>query len=361
MDARAFGELVSAQGPFVSVHFDDSHRTEDAGKQLRLRVKDITTALEEQKADAETVDAVVRAIEDAPPPVGESGRSLIAAGGEVLVDHRLAGPPPALEARHSALPYLVPLASHEAQRPPHVVVVADAVGADITRYGRDGAHSETVTGQNHPVHTVRGGGTAHKDLQNRSEETVKQNLEEVAGAVARAADHVGAEVVVLAGEVQARSALHELLPESVRRITETVEGASRAEPSGELDGQVAELLLNRRATELDDLAERFRAETGRESGLAVSGLAGVTAALSEASVETLLVGDPGDAMVFTGPEPAQVGADGTRLDALGVPEPSRNRADEALPYAAVATGANIVAMDERLPLQDGFGALLRHS
>ncbi|GAA3565597.1 hypothetical protein GCM10022222_56700 [Amycolatopsis ultiminotia] len=361
MDAHAFGELTSAHGPFASVHFDDSHHSEDSDKQLRLRIKEITTALADQGADAETVDALVRAIEDAPPPVGESGRSLIAAQGTVLLDHRLTAPPPELIVRYSALPYLVPLASHEAEWPPHVVVVADSVGAEITRHSRHGTHTETVSGSDHPVHTVRGGGTAHKDLQNRTEETAKQNLAKIADAVGKAAGRIGAEIVVLAGEVQTRSALQDLLPESVRRITTTVEGSSRTESSDELGSQVTELLLSRHLTDLDDLAERFRAETGRESGLAVSGLTGVTAALSEASVATLLIGEPGDAVVFTGPEPAQVGTDGTRLDALGVPEPSRHRADEALPYAAVATGADVVVMDERLPLPDGFGAILRHS
>jgi hypothetical protein len=358
MDTRAIGDLTTARGPFASVHFDDSHHTEDAAKRLRLRVKEITVALADQGADEPTVEALVRAIEDAPPPVGESGRSLIAAHGEVLLDEHLAGPPATQVVRYSDLPYLVPLASHAAGRPPYLVVVADRAGAEITAYGEGTPRTESANG-----HPMSAGDTSYKDLQSRAEETAKQNLEAVARRVAKTAERAGAELIVLAGEVQARTALHDLLPERVRRVSTAVEGGSRAPGSsrGELDRRVAELLMGRRLSALDDVAERFRAETGRGSGLAVSGLAGVTAALAEGNVETLLVGEPGNAVVYTGPEPGQLGTAKPRLDALGVPDPSRHRADEAVPYAAFATGAELVVMDERLRLADGFGALLRHS
>ena len=93
----------------------------------------------------------------------------------------------------------------------------------------------------------------------------------------------------------------------------------------------------------------------------MSGLEAVTAALAEANVATLLVGSPGDTSVFTGPEPAQVAVGKAGLQALGVSDPEQRRADEAIPFAAVATGAAVVVLDERLDLWEGFGALLRHS
>jgi hypothetical protein len=49
------------------------------------------------------------------------------------------------------------------------------------------------------------------------------------------------------------------------------------------------------------------------------------------------------------------------LQALGVTEPEQRRADEAIPFAAIATRAEVVVLDERLDLWEGFGALLRHT
>ena len=56
----------------------------------------------------------------------------------------------------------------------------------------------------------------------------------------------------------------------------------------------------RRSTEVAQIAERFRGERGRGSGLAAEGLAAVCAALREGDVETLIVGDLNDATVVTG-------------------------------------------------------------
>lgn len=359
MDTTALRDLTTAGGPFASVHFDESHDTEDAAKLLELRLKEIEAALADQRADPATVDAVLRAVRESEPPVGKAGRSIVAAHGEVLLDRRLAAPPEQV-ARFSALPYLLPLATHEAETPPYLVVVTDRVGAEVTAYGRGEPRTETVEGED-PSAVQGGGGPAHRDKQ--VGETARQNLEEIARHVTKAAERAHAELVVLAGEVQSRSALTERLPEPVRRITTEVDGVSRAAGSSrdELDRHVHELLGNRRLAGLDDVAETFRAESGRKSGLAVSGLEAVTTALAEANVATLLVGSPGDLSVFTGPEAAQVAVGKAGLQALGVTDPAQRRADEAIPYAAVATGADVVVLDERLELWEGFGALLRHS
>jgi hypothetical protein len=49
------------------------------------------------------------------------------------------------------------------------------------------------------------------------------------------------------------------------------------------------------------------------------------------------------------------------LQALGVTEPEQRRADVAIPFAAIATRAEVVVLAERLYLWEGFGALLRHT
>jgi hypothetical protein len=353
--------LTTVRGPFASVHFDESHDTENAAKQITLRLKGIEAELSDIGADAETIAAIVGAVGNSSPPVGRAGRTLIGAHGSVYVDERLPAPPPAQVVRWSGLPYLLPLVTHAEEHPSYLEVVVDQLGAEVTTHGRDGVHTLTVAGHDHPVHKVRGGGTAHRDIQARAEETARRNLENVAAAVVKAAAH--AHLVLLTGEVQSRTGVYELLPDHVRRITQQVEGGSRAPGASleQLDRQVHELLTGRHLATLDDVATTFRAESGRDSGLAVSGLESVTGALAEANVATLLVTEPAAATVFTGPEPAQVSVGKDGLRALGVPDPAQQRADEALPFAAVATGADIVVLDERLPLWEGFGALLRHS
>lgn len=360
MDTSPLRDLTTAPGPFASVHFDFSHDTEDAGKQLDLRLKEIEAALSDQQADPATIEAVVRTVRDSEPPVGKAGRSIVAAHGSVLLDRHLAAPPPAPVVRFSALPYLLPLVTHEAETLPYLVVVTDQVGAEITGHGRGAPHTETVEGADPPA-VQGGGGPAHRVKQ--PGETARQNLDEVARHITKAVERSHAGLVVLAGEVQARSALRERLPEPVSRITTEVDGGSRASGSSreELDRHVHELLAGRRQASLDDVTEKFRAESGRASGLAVSGLEAVTTALAQANVATLLVGSPGDTTVFAGPEPAQVAVGKAGLQALGVREPEQRRADEAIPFAAVATGAEVVVLDERADLWEGFGALLRHA
>ncbi|WP_372665505.1 Rv2629 family ribosome hibernation factor [Amycolatopsis kentuckyensis] len=362
VDTSPLRDLTAADGPFASVHFDFSHDTEDAEKLLELRLKEIEAGLSDQQADQATIEAVLRAVRESEPPAGKAGRSIVAAHGEVLLDRCLVAPPPAQVVRFSALPYLLPLATHAEEAPNHVVVLADRIGADITEYAGGEPRTETVEGADHPVHKVRGGGPSHHHMQNSAEETARRNLATVADHVAKAVERSGAQLVVLAGEKQARTALHEILPEAVRRIAHEVEGATRADGSSreELDRQVHELLAERHLAALDELAEQFRAGTGREDGLAVSGLEAVTTALTEANVETLLVGSPSDTAVFGGPDPAQVAVGKAGLRALGVSEPEERRADEALPFAAVATGARVAVMDERVDLWEGFGAILRH-
>ncbi len=362
MDTTRLRELTDVAGPFASVYFDESHDTEDAASQLSLRIKEIEAALKAEGADEQTVSAISEAITASSPPAGRTGRVLVASHGEVRLDERLAGPPASTEARWSALPYLLPLVTHFEEHPPYVTVVVDQVGAELTSHGPDGTHTETVHGTEHPVHEVRGGGTAHRDIRARAEETTRHNLDLVAEQVVKAAE--AAELVVLAGEVQSRSALYTVLPEHVRRRTKEIEGGSRAAGASqdELDRRIGELLTGHHLARLDELAETFRAETGREQGLAVTGLDAVTTALAQANVATLLVGcDPAAATVYTGEEPAQVAVGKSELETLGVREPAAHPADEALPFAAIATGADVVVIDERLALWEGFGALLRHT
>ena len=110
---------------------------------------------------------------------------------------------------------------------------------------------------------------------------------------------------------------------------------------------------------LEAAAQRFAA--GHGAGLAVDGLADVTAALRDGAVDTLIIGDLGDATVVADHDQLTIiGPDADTVSGLGGSPDRVLRADEALPLLAVATGAALVRTDERIDPADGIGAVLRY-
>lgn len=364
METTGLRELVTTDGPFASVYFDDTHDTEDAAKQLELTWREIRDQLAEQGTREETLDALSQAVEASTPPVGPSGRALVAAADRVLVDRELGEPPPSRVVRLSDLPYVLPLAIHGEPPPAHVVAIADRIGADITAVDRHGqvVDARTVEGVKHHVHKVRSGGFSHRTMQHHTEELVRENIEQAAKHVADIARRIGATLVVVSGESQARKALREFLPKSLReRATEVQGGERRAGTTDkELDTRVREVLAEATRAQRDQVAERFRNALGMPTGLAVDGLEATTSALWEANVEVLLFDRPADVEVFRGTDPSQLALQRDPLEALGAERITRCRADEAVPIAAIATDADILYTGERLDLTEGFGALLRH-
>ena len=87
----------------------------------------------------------------------------------------------------------------------------------------------------------------------------------------------------------------------------------------------------------------------------------MTAALRDGAVETLIIGELGDATVVADTDLAMIAPDADTLSALGGAPERTLRADEALPLLAVATGAALVRTDERLSPADGVGAVLRYA
>jgi hypothetical protein len=121
-----------------------------------------------------------------------------------------------------------------------------------------------------------------------------------------------------------------------------VEKGSRSVGStpAEVSKSIRELIDTQRLRRMDAETERYVAEQGRDSGLSIDGTARVLDALEQGKVETLLLTDPDDKEVTSG-------------KLIGP-------ADRVLPYIAIGTGTELVQIDERLVLADGYGAILRH-
>jgi hypothetical protein len=345
------------------VYFDDSHDTADATEQLEARWRDIRKHLETLEAGGEVIGRLEEAVLDHRPAVGRRGRAVIATSGQVLVNEQLISPPPATVVRLSDYPYVVPLIELEMRQPTYVFAAVDHTGADVTLYRGGAVSSTSIDGGGYPVHKpVTAGWNGYGDFQHTTEEAIRMNCRTVADHLTRLVDEADPEVVFLCGEVRSRTDLVAELPERVaKRVAQLHAGTRKSGIDSEEIRQLTAAEFDRRhRSEMTDIADRFEAEIGRSSGLAAEGLAAVCAALRDGDVGTLIVGELGDTTVVTGKALTTVAPDADVLSELGEPVERVARADEALPFAAIAVGSSLVRAANRIAPADGVGALLRY-
>jgi hypothetical protein len=361
MQSDRFRPLLTAHGPYGSVYFDDSHDTEDAAKQIELKWREMREQLEQQGAEQAIVENLERAINDTHPPVGKSGRAIVASADEVLLNEHLTHPAATPVARLSTMPYIIPVVEYGLELSPYVVVAVDHAGGDITLH-RDGrTEAKEVDGGGYPVHHAKSAESpGYGDPQRTTENAVFQNLRAVGEELTKFVDECRPSVVFIVGEVESRTDFKTVLPERVMELVKEVEvGARHSYDEGELRHEIDQEFQRRRVAAIDDAAQRFQAEINRDSGFATEGLAGVTAALRFRAVDTLIIGDLGDETVVAGDELSMVAPNPDVLSEFGTAPTQVLRADEALPLAAVAAGASLVRTDERLDPAEGVGAVLR--
>ena len=352
MESNRFHRLTHAVGPFVSVYFDDSHDTGDAAAQLDARLRDVRKHLEEQSVDSATIEMIEQTVRASHPPVGHSGRAVIArldgTQSEIMLDEHLLRSPTSTLVRVSELPYLVPVVEHGMLHTSYLTAAVDNIGADITVHG-GGSHTESV--EETPAH----------GSPRQVQESIRKNIRDVADRITHLVDESGAQIVFVTGEVKARAELVAALPERVSEKAVELRGGGRTAGTDEAEvhQEMSEEFHRRRIAVIEDAAARFAA--GRGTGLAVEGLNDVTAALRDGAVETLIIGEVGDATVVADTDLALVAPSADALSALGGAPARVLRADEALPLLAVATGAKLICAGEGLHPADGIGAVLRYA
>ncbi len=368
MNLERFRQLVDTPGPFASIYFEDSHDTQDAAAQLDVKWHEIRKELEEQGADGALISRVERAILDVRPPVGRSGRGVVAGAHRVLLNEHLIRAPASTVVRISELPYIVPLLESGVVHPNYLLVAVDRVGADITVYQSDTVRSDTVEAGGYPVHNApESASTGHGDPQHRGEdrhrveEAVRKNVRAVADRLTELMDGSKAEAVFVVGQDRSRAELIADLPERVAtRVVDLTVGARNTGVDDEVRHAIEAEFERRRLAVSREAAERFRAEKGRRSGLAVEGLAPVCAALREGAVETLIIGDVGDETVLAGDDLTTIALNADVLSEQGVAPTRTLRADEALPFVAISIGASLVRANGSLEPADGIAARLRY-
>lgn len=355
--------LVGARGPFASVYFDDSHDTPGAEAQLEVKWHDIRRELRDQHATAALIAVVQRAVTGVLPHAGRTGRAVIATADGVLVERQLSVAPTSQSVRVSELPYLIPLVEFSPATEPYIVAAVDHTGADLTVHRGHSVDTETLDPGGYPVHKsaaadIHGWG----DSQHRVDEMIRKNVRAVADRLTDLCEREQTPLVFIVGQDRVRAELLAALSEQVRARAVQLGVGSR--PTG-LDDPVrhaiAEELQNRHRDANEAVAERFRTEMGRGSGLAVTGITAVCAALREGAVETLIVADPTNDTVLAGDDPSIIARDADTLSGFGVAPTRTLRADEAIPFAAIAGGAQLVCGETNVPMSDGFGALLRYT
>jgi hypothetical protein len=359
MDLSFLRALYDRPGPFASVYLDMRRTEEPRAVEVRRHVG--CKELADQGAPPKTIDAIERVIRDEKEQRESGCLAVFAAGGEVVYSALLGGPPRAEPARFAPLPHVVPLLEQRGEPVASVVAVVNRLGARIRCVAADGTRweAEVPPEVDFPVHKPKGGDALSQARSQRAaEDSWRANAKKIAQVIEQAASTCATEVVVLAGDVRARSAVLKSLSEPL--LARTVESERSCGPG--LDADVAEAVELRRTERAGAAVDRFNEQL--EKGLrAVDGLDAVVGALRNAQVATLLVEDGADARtpVWTGPRCTDVATSADELHALGVARPVRDRADAALVRALAGTdGELLLIASQGWHAAQGLGALLRY-
>jgi hypothetical protein len=369
MDVSFLEPVFTASGPYATVCADVTHTTENADTEVELRVR----ALAQQLTDQGAPEAVVEAVRSRLLEANEGGdvatlrgRALVvAADGSVVLDQPLVDAPRREVAEYSPAPDLMPILRQLPGRVPHIVVIADRVGADISvasLVGRPEIEDE-VEGDSFQIRKFQGGGWAHHRYQHNSENKWVHNADNVAERIASLVRRLHPRFVLLAGDVRARQILSDRASDLWSELVVSMDEGGRAAGADRepVDQRAAELVAEHEAREEADAVEKI--ESAAAHGLAVTGTASVVEALRKGQVETLVLADqPDDEKLLVGSSPLLLGTEQGDMDALGVQEMHSVPADRALLAAAVASSAGVVVVPRAaMPGDIPVAAILRYT
>jgi Bacterial archaeo-eukaryotic release factor family 2 len=325
-------------GDYVSVYLDTDRAHENALTAIELRWRAAGERLAEAGASQATLDAAA-AVAGAP---GQArGYAVFARAGAVAFTGALDAPPRREIARLAPLPHLMPLLAQRRPPIPHLRVSATRVGGEIVAVGGSGqGWRDWVAGQDWPVHKTSVGGWSEPRFQRSVEETWNENAKTLAAEVDAVAARIGAQHVIVSGDVRARSLLIEHLSTSLR------EAAAVLDEEVSADSQAMIEAADRTLSDWADrhCRERFDDWQARLAhGLGVQGLTRTMAAFRNGQVSDLfLADDPSStAAAWIGPAGSDLAASREELLELDVPAPAADRADAALVRAVAHTEAEL--------------------
>jgi ribosomal protein L7Ae-like RNA K-turn-binding protein len=369
MDVTFLGSVTDHPGPFATACADVTHTTENADTELDLRVRALADRLTEQGAPEPVVEAVRgRLLEgnEGGEPGTYRGRAVVAGpDGRVLFDAPLADAPRAETAEWSPMPDLVTVLRALPGRIPHVVVVADRVGADITVATAPGLPSmeESIEGDRFLMRKVQVGGWAHHRYQHTAENVWIHNMQQVIDEIDTLVEKSNARFVLLAGDIRARQIFTDRATPKIKAVLVDMNEGGRAEGADRsvIDQRVEELIAENDAAGQAQVIEQINAASAH--GLAVTGTALVVEALRKAQVETLVLAEePDDEQLFVGTSPLEIGVSTEDMTALGVTDAAQVPAERALLRAAIGSSAQVVVVPRAaMPGDIPVAAVLRYT
>ena len=368
MDVSFLEPVFAAPGPYATVCADVTHTTENADTELELRVRAIAERLGEQGAPEEVVAAVrdrlLQGNEGGEVGTMRGRAVVVASDGRVVLDLELAGAPRQEVTQWSPQPDLLTVLRQLPGRVPHIVVVIDRLGADISVASLPGRpqQEQEVEGDSFQIRKFQGGGWAHHRYQHNAENKWIHNADNVASEIDSLVKRLSPAFVLVAGDIRARQILTDRASEQLAgRIVTMDEGGRAAGADREpVEQRAAELVAEHEAREDARVLEQLEAAAAH--GLSVTGKEPVVEALRKGQVETLVLADqPGEDTLIVGNSPLELGVDQHDMDALGT-HGTVVPAEHALLAAAGASGAGVVVLPRSaMPDDAPVAAVLRYT
>ena len=358
--------LYRRPGPWASVYLDATHNTADADQAVGLRWRGLREQLADQGADEPTLQAIDLAVNpDRGVGPGRVGLAVFAAGGQVGLAEPMPHPPATQLASWSTRPQTGMLLAAGHEQIQWVRAVVDRTGAELTAVdtGRLRVRREVSGSQEWPLHLSQQGGWAQARYERSSQVSWDRNQKEVAPRLAALADVIGADVVIVAGDVRARQRFVEALPPRLAGRVVQCDAGSRADgaKTERLDEATAQEVARVAAQRRCEVLDRYRMDLAK--GFAAQGMPAVTEAAWHGAPTSLLLAMDGQLpQVWVDPDdPRAVAVDPQVLRDAGVARPEQEFADAALIGAAAATDADAYVIDGgEQQLLDGVGAILRY-
>ena len=355
MKTDQIAPLYADPGPFASAYVEVS-RTQEAGNRLaELQARAARDELVAQGAPEALAEQVAETLAQSTHEGGTVSRCVVATERGVLLDeltHRHRAQP---AVAYDVLPELADWLADESILAPHIFVLVDHEGGSVTTFASDPVHADReaeVTNVDPNEHKFKGGGWGHLRYQHNTENIWYRNQEDVATEIKQQLRE-GPDLIVLAGDPQARPKLLEALGD-VRATVVQIEGGNRSADGGDeaLQAELQEALrgevVARALSELHDLRNRI----GQGTRVA-TGIPAVVDALVRGQVDRLYL-DPAAAAEV---DLAVTDHPGLTLGAIA--STGELRADRVLVAAACLTDAELVVAHTTRLVDAPAAAILR--
>ncbi|MEE2569238.1 Vms1/Ankzf1 family peptidyl-tRNA hydrolase [Pseudarthrobacter sp. J64] len=366
---KEFADLYRRQGPWCTVFVDAGTGTVDSLAAADVRPQNVRAQLESGGAGREDVDAVEAALQRATGQPSPVAQFILARQGTVEISEVLPGVRAQPEqVSVGPVPDLTPLARSRPESFPYVVAEVGRGDAEVRLHyassdPRAAAEEvEEVQGSTENLSKFPGGGWAQYGYQHRTEEVWRKNADEVAAAIDRLATDSRARMIVLAGDVRARSMVQDQLSKAGQALVEHVESHTHTggDNPEDLRDRVSSLVAEKWATGQQEILDRLAMQEGQDNPESATGPGAVVSALQQAQVDVLIFDADalsGRTFLALGAEPWIAAAEG---ESLGAEVLGKVAGPAALLRAAALTDAGVLLVPgAALPDGVDVAALLR--